>query len=332
MPMKASNILESAINLQSLTSKPSKLRFATYAIGFILIWTALSTFVFVEVKHRDLHEDEQQLRKSPSRSAVRVAKNELWIETIRSEPRIFIIHNLISQAECEHLISLAKEKGLQAALITPYGTHTLVESSTRTNKQAWLDYAQDRVVSRIEKTLADITRTTPEHGENLQILHYNRTQEFQKHHDYFDPATDPPENFEKGGNRLATAVIYLRAAEEGGETSFVRLGLRVTARPGDAVLFYNLRHKCDGTRPECVDKLTEHAGMPPSAGEKWVATKWIHERPYQTAPDPPTPGGSGCKDEHDRCSEWAQRRPSECVANPVWMGRHCRFSCLKCNA
>ena len=30
-----------------------------------------------------------------------------------------------------------------------------------------------------------------------QVLHYNTTQQFQKHHDYFDPATDPPENFEK---------------------------------------------------------------------------------------------------------------------------------------
>ena len=29
------------------------------------------------------------------------------------------------------------------------------------------------------------------------MLHYNTTQQFQKHHDYFDPATDPPENFEK---------------------------------------------------------------------------------------------------------------------------------------
>ena len=34
-------------------------------------------------------------------------------------------------------------------------------------------------------------------GGRRQVLHYNLTQQFQKHHDYFDPATDPPENFEK---------------------------------------------------------------------------------------------------------------------------------------
>ena len=38
--------------------------------------------------------------------------------------------------------------------------------------------------------------TCAENGENLQILHYEPTQEFKEHHDYFDPATDPPENFE----------------------------------------------------------------------------------------------------------------------------------------
>lgn len=28
-------------------------------------------------------------------------------------------------------------------------------------------------------------------------------------------------------------------------------------------------------------QLTAHAGLPPIRGEKWVATKWIHERSYQ---------------------------------------------------
>ena len=30
-----------------------------------------------------------------------------------------------------------------------------------------------------------------------------------------------------------------------------------------------------------VDKLTIHAGTKPLGGEKWVATKWIHQRRYQ---------------------------------------------------
>jgi hypothetical protein len=77
------------------------------------IWTVVAALVFVQVNYRDLHEEDNRLSKRLSRPEVLFAKNSLWIETIRNEPRIFIIHNLISQAECEHLISLAKEKGLQ---------------------------------------------------------------------------------------------------------------------------------------------------------------------------------------------------------------------------
>jgi hypothetical protein len=89
----------------------------------------------------------------------------LWIETISADPRIFIIHNLLNRSECSHLVQLALKRGMQVlppinpcisvyvtsapiqeAYITPYGSARLVRSSTRTNTQAWLDYAQDRSV------------------------------------------------------------------------------------------------------------------------------------------------------------------------------------------
>jgi len=97
-----------------------------------------------------------------------------WLEMVSGknvdEPRIFIVHNIINEAECEHLIALALKRGLQKSLITPYGSHNLVESSTRTNMQAWLEYAEDAVVIGIEERIAKITKTYPEQGENMQVL------------------------------------------------------------------------------------------------------------------------------------------------------------------
>ena len=46
-----------------------------------------------------------------------------------------------------------------------------------------------------------------------------------------------------------------------------------TVPTGSAVLFYNLKHGCDGVNPSCVDEKTRHAGLMPTKGEKWVATK-----------------------------------------------------------
>mmetsp|Transcript_19770 Transcript_19770/g.48520 ORF Transcript_19770/g.48520 Transcript_19770/m.48520 type:complete len:308 (+) Transcript_19770:212-1135(+) len=247
-----------------------------------------------------------------------------WIETIMESPRIFRIHNLLTATECDHLIDLGVQKGLTTALITPYGTHDLVASSTRTNTQAWLDFKQDAIVSYVEDTLAHITGTPTENGECLQILHYNETQQFKEHHDYFDPATDPPDNFVKGGNRMVTVLIYLSAAKEGGETYFTKLGTKLTANKGDAIMFFNMKPGCDGTQVSCVDQLTQHAGLPPIVGEKWVATKWIHERRFQDE------GVGECVDRYAECSEWASRQPSECALNRAWMLLNCRKACTYC--
>jgi len=253
-----------------------------------------------------------------------------WLEMVSGknvdEPRIFIVHNIINEAECEHLIALALKRGLQKSLITPYGSHNLVESSTRTNMQAWLEYAEDAVVIGIEERIAKITKTYPEQGENMQILHYDEGQQFTEHHDYFDPATDPPENYEKGGNRLLTMIMYLAAAEEGGETEFQELNRTVAIKKGDAVMFYNLKHGCDGVNPSCVDVKTRHAGLMPTKGEKWVATKWVHERSYQDSEG----NQRGCFDKHPRCNEWSIRAVSECKVNPTWMRTHCNRSCKFC--
>jgi len=109
------------------------------------------------------------------------------------------------------------------------------------------------------------------------VLHYsNGAQFFQEHYDYFDPARDPPESFEQGGNRYITVIVYLevlqsvacnsetltftfsmKAALEGGETHFPELGLKLTAQPGDALMFYNLKEHCSGTDPDCVEKVSE---------------------------------------------------------------------------
>ena len=50
---------------------------------------------------------------------------------------------------------------MEKALIIPYGGKELVESTTRTNTAAWLDYNQDPVVTRLERMLANVTDTEP---------------------------------------------------------------------------------------------------------------------------------------------------------------------------
>lgn len=59
--------------------------------------------------------------------------------------------------------------------------------------------------------------------------------------------------------------------EMGGFTIFPYLKVRVPARKGAAVFWYNLRASGQG------DYFTRHAGCPVLLGNKWVANKWIRD-------------------------------------------------------
>jgi hypothetical protein len=49
--------------------------------------------------------------------------------------------------------------------------------------------------------------------------------------------------------------MLLQAAQEGGETEFFDINRKVVLARGDAVMFYNLKHGCDGINPTCVDSV-----------------------------------------------------------------------------
>ncbi len=73
---------------------------------------------------------------------------------------------------------------------------------------------------------------------------------------------------------MITVLIYLRTADEGGETDFPLIPLKVSPRVGDAVLFFDLQP--DGN----LEPLSRHAGLPVTRGSKYVGTKWLHVLDY----------------------------------------------------
>jgi prolyl 4-hydroxylase len=53
-------------------------------------------------------------------------------------------------------------------------------------------------------------------------------------------------------------------------------GMAVKPRLGDAVLFFSF------ARGGSTDPASMHASCPTTGGVKWTATKWIHERKFNT--------------------------------------------------
>ena len=70
-----------------------------------------------------------------------------------------------------------------------------------------------------------------------------------------------------GGPRLATVMIWLSSVEEGGRTVFDGAGVAEAARPGAALVWWNLRS--DGS----LDSRNHHMGCPVIRGNKWIANK-----------------------------------------------------------
>jgi prolyl 4-hydroxylase len=102
-------------------------------------------------------------------------------------PRAFLFKKFLSDAECEHIASLARPK-LQASDVVNSKTGEYEASGSRTSSGAFLEPGHDEVVARVEERVARATMTPRENQENMQVLRYVRGQAYEPHFDYFHDA------------------------------------------------------------------------------------------------------------------------------------------------
>ncbi|KAJ8513385.1 hypothetical protein OPV22_003819 [Ensete ventricosum] len=165
-----------------------------------------------------------------SRLSVHESKDEMgqigdqWTEVLSWEPRAFIYHNFLSKKECDYLIELAKPH-MEKSTVVDSATGRSKDSRVRTSSGMFLRRGKDKIIHAIEKRIADYTFIPVEHGEGLQVLHYEVGQKYDPHYDYFHDEF----NTKNGGQRIATLLMYLSDVEEGGETVFpsVKMPLRI---------------------------------------------------------------------------------------------------------
>ena len=126
------------------------------------------------------------------------------------------------------------------------------------------------LIRRIAARIAALQNWPVDKGEGLQVLHYRNGAQYLPHFDYFHPPQPgTPAVLARGGQRLATLLMYLSTPDRGGTTVFPDLGLEVAPTKGHAVFF-------SYARPH-PSTQTLHGGAPVTLGEKWVATKWLRE-------------------------------------------------------
>jgi prolyl 4-hydroxylase len=184
-------------------------------------------------------------------------------------PRLVVFGGLLSDAECEGLMALASPRLVRSETVDN-DTGGSEVNAARTSDGMFFERGEAPLIQTIESRIAELLRWPVDHGEGLQILRYRPGAEYRPHHDYFDPKHPGAGRIlQRGGQRVGTLVMYLSSPDGGGATIFPDVGLDVAPVRGNAVFFsYDRAH---------ASTRTLHGGAPVTAGEKWVATKWLRQ-------------------------------------------------------
>lgn len=192
---------------------------------------------------------------------------EVGVVMAMQEPRVVVFSGLLSDEECDEMIALAGARLARSHTVdTATGDSEVNEA--RTSEGMFFARGEHPVCARLEARIAALLNWPVENGEGLQVLRYRPGAEYKPHYDYFDPAQPgTPTILKRGGQRVATVLVYLNTPARGGGTTFPDAKLEIAPVRGQAVFFsYDRPHP--STR-------SLHGGAPVLEGEKWVTTKWL---------------------------------------------------------
>lgn len=179
---------------------------------------------------------------------------------------IYVLERFLWPEECEAIVAIMREH------LRP-STITFGNPDNRTSTTCDLSLLNNPVIAALDLKIAAALGLQLACGEGIQGQHYELGQEFKPHTDYFEPGTEEyREHCSAQGQRTWTFMVYLNTVEEGGETEFPLLDLKITPASGKAVYWSSLA--ADGA----VNYKTLHAGLPVKKGHKDIVTKWFREK------------------------------------------------------
>ena len=197
-----------------------------------------------------------------------ISENKSIINYLNNEPLIYEINNFLSDKECRHIIQVS-EGNLKKSVVGNFNYQR--ESKVRTSSTYFLSILNDITTFEIFKKIISFLEKPGRNFDNfLQVCKYNETQKYEPH---CDPSV--AKNNKLGIlHRKFTVICYLTDVEEGGETEFVNLGIKVVPKKGKLLYFdnYNNQNK--------VDINSKHYAKPVLKGEKWIFNLWYSDKDY----------------------------------------------------
>ena len=236
----------------------------------------VATVLNMPISALDAHAQaprKQGLRtRHPEAPQMMIDGRAIHVGLSMESPVLRVLNDFLSAEECGTLIEQARPRLQRAKTVDSAGKQQI--DARRTSEGMFFTIGETPLIKRIEQRIATMLGVPADHGEGLQILHYLPGQQYEPHYDWFNPEQPGFAAVTvKGGQRIASLVMYLNTPEAGGGTAFPEVGVTVTALRGSAVYFAY----------DTGDTASLHAGLPVQQGEKWIATKWLRELPFQKA-------------------------------------------------
>jgi prolyl 4-hydroxylase len=196
---------------------------------------------------------------------------------VSQDPYIATFPGFLSPEESDALIALANPHLRPSQVTDPItGKYIAIDYRTSHDMRFWHVF-QDLTVYCINLRIAKASGEALSHQEMLGVLRYQPGEEYKPHGDFLTPdAQGKNPEVERSGQRIKTFLTYLNDGYAGGETEFVRLGLKVKGAKGEGLMFRNV------TDQGAPDERTVHAGLPIARGVKWLSTIWIRGREYRS--------------------------------------------------
>jgi prolyl 4-hydroxylase len=214
--------------------------------------------------------DQDALRRVGKTVRERLAADPGVYKIDTDKAELFAVGGFLSAAECERLCLMVDHTARPSSL------HELgYESGFRTSYSGDLD-PHDSFVKGISRRIDDLLGLPSAIGEAIQGQRYLPGQQFKPHNDWFYTSERYWQDERKrGGQRSWTTMAFLNDVEEGGETHFTHIGIKIEPKPGVLLIWNNALP--DGTPNED----TMHAGTPVIKGAKYVITKWYRTRTWK---------------------------------------------------
>lgn len=189
-------------------------------------------------------------------------------EPVSESPHVTLFRGLFGADECAWLAEAAAPMLEPAVVVDPATGRQSPDPVRICDSVGFTLPLENPAVHALNRRIAAATGTDVARGEPLQLLRYRPGGEYKPHFDAIPGFAN---------QRVLTLLVWLNEDFEGGETLFVKTGLKLKGRAGDAVLFRNA--DVDGRR----DPASAHAGLPVTSGEKRIASRWIRARRYHPA-------------------------------------------------